>query len=473
MRPAVGPSACLPHLYRPESATGPRPVAAGVLLRMRPGLSKRRGCSVRVPACRGVGAAPGASRSAGARNKAMLSGLPSRLPTRDLRTRRLRLRVPLRIRRRSPSMARFAVREAALARRWLTGIGRRMGSNEGCEAKPRSCCSLHDRLSLEAPRKAGWGLAADFEGQPGDQTRGPQGAPRTGAPTAGTGCAHRSARRVSCRTSTGPSPPQAPGLSWRGYCSGRGPVCRNETPQHASRLPSPLPTRLPSRLPTRLPSPLPTPQHASRLPTRDLRTRRLRLRVPLRIRRRSPSLARFAVRQAALARRSMTGIGRKMRSAQRYEAKMGFGRRTSCRSRHHRRSREAPRKAGRGLAAEFEGQPGDQAPGPQGGALRSARRVSCRTAAGPRPVVAGVLLRARPGLPKRNAPARFAPADARPADATAQAPRPAPHSPTLALHGSLRCPRGRAGAALADGHRPQDGIQRRMRSEAKIVLLTS
>ncbi|MBS3895969.1 hypothetical protein [Silanimonas sp.] len=35
--------------------------------------------------------------------------MPSRLPTRDLRTRRLRLRVPLRIRRGSPSMARFAV----------------------------------------------------------------------------------------------------------------------------------------------------------------------------------------------------------------------------------------------------------------------------------------------------------------------------------------------------------------------------
>ncbi|MBS3895470.1 hypothetical protein, partial [Silanimonas sp.] len=57
---------------------------------------------------------------------------------------------------------------------------------------------------------------------------------------------------------------------------------------------------LPKRLPTRLPSYLLT-----RLPTRDLRTRRLRLRVPLRIRRRSPSLARFAVREAALARRSL------------------------------------------------------------------------------------------------------------------------------------------------------------------------
>jgi len=32
---------------------------------------------------------------------------------------------------------------------------------------------------------AGWGLAADFEGQHGDQTPGPQGAPRTGAPTEG------------------------------------------------------------------------------------------------------------------------------------------------------------------------------------------------------------------------------------------------------------------------------------------------
>jgi len=48
-----------------------------------------------------------------------LERLTSRLPPRDLRTRRLRLRVPLRIRRRSPSMARFAVHEAALARRWL------------------------------------------------------------------------------------------------------------------------------------------------------------------------------------------------------------------------------------------------------------------------------------------------------------------------------------------------------------------
>ena len=63
------------------------------------------------------------------------------------------------------------------------------------------------------------------------------------------------------------------------------------------------------------------------------------------------------------------------------------------------------------------------------------------------------------------APAR-APARARPADATAQAPRPAPHSPPLALHGSLRCPRGRAGAALVDGHRPKDAIRPKIRSEA-------
>jgi len=69
--------------------------------------------------------------------------------------------------------------------------------------------------------------------------------------------------------------------------------------------------------------------------------------------------------------------------------------------------------------------------------------------------------------------APLAPAVARPADATAQAPRPAPHSPPLALLGSLRCPRGRAGAALADRHRPQYAIHRKTRSEAKIVLLTS
>ena len=54
MRPSVGPSGCLPHRYRPESAAGPRPVVAG-------------------------GAAPGASRPAGARNKATPSHLPSRL----------------------------------------------------------------------------------------------------------------------------------------------------------------------------------------------------------------------------------------------------------------------------------------------------------------------------------------------------------------------------------------------------------
>jgi len=57
---------------------------------------------------------------------------------------------------------------------------------------------------------------------------------------------------------------------------------------------------------------------------------------------------------------------------------------------------------------------------------------------------------------KRNQDQALAPALARPADATAQAPRPAPHSPPLALHGSLRCPSGRAGAALADGHWPKD-----------------
>jgi len=92
---------------------------------------------------------------------------------------------------------------------------------------------------------------------------------------------------------------------------------------------------------------------------------------------------------------------------------------------------------------------------------------------GSRPAAVWVQLRAGRSLSKRDAPARLAPADARPADATAQAPCPATHSPPLALLGSLRCPSGRAGAALADGHRPQDEIQRRMRSEAKIVLLTS
>jgi len=178
----------------------------------------------RPPVCRG-GGAPGASRPAGARNKAT----PSRLPTRDLWTRRLRLRVLLRIRRRSPSMARFAVREAALARRSLTAIGRRMRSNEGCEAKPRSCCSLHHHGSHKAPRKAGWELAADFEGQHGDQTAGPQGAPWMGAPTEGAKDAPFGrtvgflAARLPARVRRRPS-----GLSRRGCCSGCVLACRGE-----------------------------------------------------------------------------------------------------------------------------------------------------------------------------------------------------------------------------------------------------
>ncbi|MBS3896140.1 hypothetical protein [Silanimonas sp.] len=105
----------------------------------------------------------------------LLSHLLTRLPMRDLRTRRLRLRVPLRIRRRSPSMARFAVHQAALARRSLMGIGRRMGSTEGCEAKqgfvrdPPSTAQPRSTPQGK-PRKAGWGSAAEFEGRPGDQT---------------------------------------------------------------------------------------------------------------------------------------------------------------------------------------------------------------------------------------------------------------------------------------------------------------
>ena len=169
--------------HRPRAQDVPIGRPVGLLATQLPARVRRR-----PPACRGGGAAPCASRPAGARNRAMpsrlLSHLLTRLPMRDLRTRRLRLRVPLRIRRRSPSMARFAVREDALARRSVTGIGRGMRSEDGVR-KTALCYSRHHRRSREAPRKTGWGPAAEFEGQPGDQTTGPQGAPRTGAPTEG------------------------------------------------------------------------------------------------------------------------------------------------------------------------------------------------------------------------------------------------------------------------------------------------
>jgi len=112
MRPSVGPSGFLPYGCRPESAASS-------------------------PACRSGGTAPGSQPAAVWAQLRARPGLldrndpaPSRLPTRDLRTRRLRLRVPLRIRRRSPSMARFAVHEAALARRSLTGICRKTRSTQ-------------------------------------------------------------------------------------------------------------------------------------------------------------------------------------------------------------------------------------------------------------------------------------------------------------------------------------------------------
>jgi len=50
----------------------------------------------------------------------------------------------------------------------------------------------------------------------------PAGCARDGRTDRGRqGCALRSARRVSCRTAAGPSPPPAPGLPWRGCYSRR------------------------------------------------------------------------------------------------------------------------------------------------------------------------------------------------------------------------------------------------------------
>jgi len=383
--------------------------------------------------------------------------MPSRLPTRDLRTRRLRLRVPLRIRRRLPSLARFAVREAALALRSLTGIGRGMRSEDGVR-KTALCYSRHHRLSREAPRQAGWGLAANFEGQPGDQTTGPQGAPRMGAPTAG-------AKDAPFGRPVGFLAAHQPARVRR-----RAPACRGGGA-------APCASR-----------PAGARQLGHALAPADARPADATAQAP-RPAPHSPPLAFHGSLRCPRGRAGAAlGDGHRPQDAIRHkDTKRRWASEDGLRAAHSMlavASKHSARQAGE-LAAEFEGQPGDQTAGPQGAPWTGAPTAGAKDAPFGRPVGllaahqparvrrrppacrGGVLLRARPSLPKRDAPSRFAPADARPADATAQAPRPAAHSPTLAILGSLRCPRGRAGAALDDGHRPKDAI-RHQRYEAKM-----
>jgi|GEM_PF-3373118 len=151
-----------------RTATGPSPPQA-------PGLSRRGCCSGCVLACHG----------------GVLRRARPGLPERGIRPRPRACRRATCGRDGSGSASRCAF--AAARPPWLASLSIRprwrgarwRASAAGCEARRAACCSLHHRRSLEAPRKAGWGLAADFESQPGDQTAGPQGVPRTGAPTEG------------------------------------------------------------------------------------------------------------------------------------------------------------------------------------------------------------------------------------------------------------------------------------------------
>ena len=186
MRPSVGPSGCLPHGCRPESAAGLRPVAARVLHYARPGLLEH-GLRPRPRACR---------RATCGRDG---SGSASRCAFADARP---------------PWLASLSTRPRWRGARCRASAAVRDPSKD-TKRRRASCAFRHQLRSLEAPRKANparqaGGLRRISRASPVIRRQARRVRPGRAHRPRAQGGALRSARRVACRTAAGPSPPQAP-----------------------------------------------------------------------------------------------------------------------------------------------------------------------------------------------------------------------------------------------------------------------